>query len=323
MPGALELLGVRVALMLHERQFAHAHIALSQRDAVLPGELDEPHARPIEQPRVGREHHRLFLHRRVDDHVGEIGDAQRLRLHRDGKALLHQRVETLLAHALAPARDRRAVERQFVAEELLAAEELEVGVLDPARAQRLVGQIVRVLEDRQPRHQPRRQRRLAGYVGIGRAAALLDEAPVDQAREADEFVVEIEDLVETGAEHVRLPGLGLLRRQHDRLPGSRPMHAERESCFGASREEARQVLQDFCTAHAAKSCNTNPAETPAKPMPDQRLRAISRTTRRGPLNSATSVPIPPPIASAPAPPFSVSLPSPPSSVTTTPLFEPL
>ena len=42
----------------------------------------------------------------------------------DGQALLDQRDELLLAHALAPARQRRAVERQLVTEELLAAEQL-------------------------------------------------------------------------------------------------------------------------------------------------------------------------------------------------------
>jgi hypothetical protein len=35
-------------------------------------------------------------------------------------------------------------------EELLAAEELIIGVLDPALAQNLVGQVVGVFEDRKP-----------------------------------------------------------------------------------------------------------------------------------------------------------------------------
>ena len=66
------------------------------------------------------------------------------------QALLDQRDEFLLAHPLAPARQRRPVERQLVDEELLAAEKLIVWVLDPARAQLLVGQIMRMLEDREP-----------------------------------------------------------------------------------------------------------------------------------------------------------------------------
>ena len=51
-------------------------------------------------------------------------------------------------------------------EELLPAEELIIGVLHPARAQLLVGEIVGVFEDGQPRHQPRRQRRLARAVTV-------------------------------------------------------------------------------------------------------------------------------------------------------------
>src|SRR6266567_2565844 len=53
-------------------------------------------------------------------------------------------------------------------EKLLAAEVLEVRVLHPAIAQSLVGKVISVLEDRQPRHQPRRQRRLARLVGVDR-----------------------------------------------------------------------------------------------------------------------------------------------------------
>jgi hypothetical protein len=49
---------------------------------------------------------------------------------------------------LAPARQRGALERQFVLEELLTAEELIIRVLDPALAQDLVGEVVGVLEDR-------------------------------------------------------------------------------------------------------------------------------------------------------------------------------
>jgi hypothetical protein len=46
---------------------------------------------------------------------------------------------------LAPAGERGAVEEQFVLEELLAAEELEIRVLEPALAQNLVGEVVQML----------------------------------------------------------------------------------------------------------------------------------------------------------------------------------
>jgi hypothetical protein len=60
--------------------------------------------------------------------------------------------QPFLAHAVTPARQRRAIEHQPMLEELLAAEELVIGVLDPTFAQHLVGEVVGVLEDRQPRH---------------------------------------------------------------------------------------------------------------------------------------------------------------------------
>jgi hypothetical protein len=106
----------------------------------------------------GREHHRLGLHCGVDHHAGEIGRRHRAGPGRHSQAPLQQGQKLFLAHALAPARQRAAVEHQPVPEELLAAEVLEVRVLHPAIAQRLVGQIVRVLQHGEPGHQPRRQR---------------------------------------------------------------------------------------------------------------------------------------------------------------------
>ena len=69
---------------------------------------------------VGRKGHRLGLHRGVDNHLGEVGGLGRAGARGDRKALLDQRHELLLAHPLAPARQRRAVEGQLVLEELLA-----------------------------------------------------------------------------------------------------------------------------------------------------------------------------------------------------------
>jgi hypothetical protein len=63
--------------------------------------------------------------------------------------------QLLLAHPLAPAGQRRAIERCLVLEELLAVKQLEIRVLDPALAQGFVRQIVHRFEDRKPRHEPR------------------------------------------------------------------------------------------------------------------------------------------------------------------------
>ena len=166
--GALELLGVGIALMLDQGELAHPRIGLAQTHAVV---LRQPHqllARPVQKLGIGGEHHVLGLHRGVDDHPRQLGRLDRLGPGGDRQALLQQRLQPLLAHAVAPARQRRAIEHQPVLEELLAAEELVIGVLDPALAQHLVGQVIGVLEDRQPRHQSRRQRRLARIVRVDR-----------------------------------------------------------------------------------------------------------------------------------------------------------
>jgi hypothetical protein len=116
-----------------------------------------------------------------------------------------------LSHPLAPARQRGAIKNQAVLEKLLATEVLEVRVLYPALAQHLVGQIVAVLEDRKPRHQPRRQRWTAGFVDVNRAQLVLQEPPIDRPRQPHQRMIEIDDLIEPRAKQILLAGLTRLR----------------------------------------------------------------------------------------------------------------
>ena len=90
-------------------------------------------------------------------------------------------------------------------EVLLAAEVLVIGVLDPTGAEHLVRQIVRVLQDSEAGHQPGRQRRLAGRVGVNLAEFAPDERPVDQTAKPYEFVPHVDDLVEPCPEEIILP----------------------------------------------------------------------------------------------------------------------
>src|SRR5260370_1830094 len=92
-------------------------------------------------------------------------------------------------------------------EELLAAEVLEVRVLHPAIAQSLVGKVIRVLEDRQPRHQPRRQRRLARLVGVHPTKLLFQKTPVDRPRQLHQGVVHLDDLVNPSPKQILPPPL--------------------------------------------------------------------------------------------------------------------
>src|SRR3954471_3689399 len=52
------------------------------------------------------------------------------------------------------------------------------------------------LEDRKPRHQPRRQRRAAGRIRIDGSELLLEEAPVDRRCELHHWMIKVDDLVE-------------------------------------------------------------------------------------------------------------------------------
>jgi hypothetical protein len=77
---------------------------------------------------VGRKRHRLRLHGGIDDHLGEVQGLGGAGARRCAQALLNQRDELLFGHPRAPARQRRPIERQFVAKELLTAKEFEVRV---------------------------------------------------------------------------------------------------------------------------------------------------------------------------------------------------
>ena len=138
--GALEQLGVGIALILDQGELAHPRIGLAQSH---PMALRQPHqllARPVQKLRVGGERHVLGLNRGVDDHPRQLGRLDRLGLDGNRQALLDQRSQPFLAHPVAPARQRRAVEHQPVLEEFFAAEVLVIGVLDPPLAQPLIGQ---------------------------------------------------------------------------------------------------------------------------------------------------------------------------------------
>jgi len=135
------------------------------------------------------------------------------------RLLLKQRRERRLAEPPAPARQRRTVKRQPMLEALLAAEELIIGVLDPARAQRLVRQIVHVLEDQQPGHQPRRQRRLTGPGPARRAETAIEKIPVDLLRQPRQRMTEIDDLIQGRPQQVFLAGVA--RLAHRSSPKSR------------------------------------------------------------------------------------------------------
>jgi hypothetical protein len=132
---------------------------------------------------------------------------------RHRQALLQQRHQLLLAEALAPMRQRGAVERQLVAEAQFAAEELVIRVLQPARAQCLVRQIVHVLQDQQPGHQPGRQAGLsrAGRTHPGKPG--VEKTPIDLPRQPHQRVAEVDDRLQRRPQQVLLTIVPWLRHR--------------------------------------------------------------------------------------------------------------
>ena len=138
--------------------------------------------------------------------------------------------------------------------ELFAAEILKVGIFHPARGQFLVREIVGVFEDREPRHQPHRQGRLARNIRINRAKARFEKRPLDGKRQKHKLMAKVDDLVEPCLEQIVLPRFALRLWLHAPLP---KMHAERESCFAA----LAKLAVDFCRLFkrfGLKSCKSKP-----------------------------------------------------------------
>ena len=154
-------------------------IGLAQPDAVLLGEFVQPFDRAQQQMAVRGMRHRLRLRRGVDGDALHLRSINRLRPRRGGQRFGQQQFELVRPDAPAPDRHRGAIERQLGLEIRLAAEELEIRIFDPLRADLIVGNAARVLEQMQPDHQPRRQTR-APLLGVECSERLVEPLPVDQ-----------------------------------------------------------------------------------------------------------------------------------------------
>jgi hypothetical protein len=237
-----------------QRVFADPLVGLAQLNAGFLSQPHQPLARPMRQLGVGRKGDRLGLHNSVDNDLGEIRWLGCAGARRNRQAFLNQARQALLPDPLAPARQRRAVEGQLVLEDLLAAEELAIGILDPARPQILVGEIMHVPEDQRPRHQPRWQRRLSDLVGIDRAEPLLEGSPVDRPTELRQRVVHVDDLVEPRLEEITLPAVPPLLGPH-RITSAKPTGGtesrHRSDQFVRKQTHRRRILANAMTRRSA------------------------------------------------------------------------
>jgi hypothetical protein len=87
---------------------------------------------------------------------------------------------------------------------------------------------MRVLQDREPGHQPRRQGRTARNIGVNRPEVLLEKAPVDGLGELRQRMAYVDDLIKPRPKQILLPAVPPLLRPHRESPCS-PLDGQKES----------------------------------------------------------------------------------------------
>jgi len=189
----------------------HPQIGLAHGDALFPGQPVQPLDRPQEQVAVGRMRDGFRLRGGVDGHPAHLRRLHRARLLGRSQGLGDQRLELLGPDTAAPHRHRGPIERQLRLEIGLAAEILEVGVLQPLPAHLLVRKPARVLDQMQRHHQSRRQPG-SPLLGVERPERLVEAPPVDQPRQPHELVAHVDQVVEPVAEQLAL-ALGRARNR--------------------------------------------------------------------------------------------------------------
>ena len=112
------------------------------------------------------------------------------------------------AERFAPARKRGRIHRRVVLHELLAAEELEVGVLNPLLQDRGVRELAGVLQKQKSGGETGPGRRPSGVGRKEAGMVALDRIPVDQVGEHDDRMVHVEEVLQPGPQHVGLSGFG-------------------------------------------------------------------------------------------------------------------
>jgi hypothetical protein len=121
-----------------------------------------------------------------------------------------------------------------------------IGVLQPAIAQSLIGEVVHVLEDGEARHQPRGQGRLSRAVGVGRVQLAFQEIPIDGTGHSHKGMGGIDDLIEARAQQVLLAPVLTFGGPHgDASPGvwqtsnqssPRRVNRKKSGCAGVGRQ---------------------------------------------------------------------------------------
>jgi hypothetical protein len=183
---------------------------------------------------------RLLLHGGVHHDPFEVFALDRPAPVRHREALLQQRGDLFLTQSLAPAGQRGAVKRQLVPKHHFSAEILEIRVLYPPVAQRLVREVVHVLEDQQPSYQPRRQRRLPRPYATYRAEAFRQKIPIDLPRHPYQRMTKVDDLLQRRLKQIVLTFIAWLAHRSPRQQISPPKESRTIQIGNPKTQENRQ-----------------------------------------------------------------------------------
>src|SRR5882757_2496767 len=184
------------------------------------------------------------------------------------QALGQQQLQ-LVAEPLAPMAQVRALVREDVLEELFAGEELEIRVVDPALAHPLIGQPVNVLEQQQPDHEAGLDARPA-VLAVKRCDLAVDPVPIDLAGKQNQFVLQVDDLVQPRPEQIVRSRRLVLLWPHRSL-----------RCTTESWSERKGNPKTKLQGSGLSSPQSLQSQMPPKPknrLPLNRLEPCSRTT---------------------------------------------
>ena len=171
---------------------------------------------------------------------------------RHPQAFSEQKLQ-LVAEALAPMAQVRALVRERMLEELFPGEVLEIRIVDPAIAHLFVGQGEDVFEQQQPDHEAALD---AGptLLAVKRRDLAVEPLPVELLRKLHHLVPHVDDLVEPRSEQITRPRRCPLPRPH-RTSSASP-HLRRQN------HDAR--FNEIAAGHFARKPPRNP-QKPAIP----------------------------------------------------------
>jgi len=192
----VDALGGAQELLEYSRRFGLLAGDLADHPAKVGAQFARAGPRPVVEPGIGREAHRLGLHRRIDIHPLELRGLDHFHPQSGLDRFLQHRFCSRFAQPLTPPGHARWIDRHLVLEKLFAAEVLPVGILDPVLDHGLVAEVVLIFEIVQRHQQTRVHPRRAIRGGVGRPQSLREPRPVHLPAKLHQRMLRIHQLLQ-------------------------------------------------------------------------------------------------------------------------------